>query len=199
MTFSNVADLCFTWTINDFEKSSIDYLKKKSLSSPLFTTLIEPNRQWHLDLFITEKFGEHCERCKTRVKNAKTTIESCNLKVDRRIINLELVCDKIIENPADIKVNISILENLEKLYTRNFLVSGEETMFSFDNFIDFDELMKIINNDQLEILVEMFLRDEVKIADLKMFTNSKFLSDIQILIQGQKFYAHKVNLVLNFI
>lgn len=191
MEYSNVADTCFTWTINNFINN--DAVKKDCLRSSNFTSSIEPNRQWNLFLTINEKLGEHCDRCKA-IKPKKYSLEPCNVKLEKKIIQLFMICNKISENPVDMKVALSIMRNNEKIYTRSFIVttSGEETNFGFDNFIDFDELMIIINGNQLEIFVEIFFKTDEINVEFKEFMNSEFLSDVQIFIQEQKFYAHKV-------
>lgn len=187
MEFSKVADTCFTWTINDFGELNIDSLPEKNFTSTNFTTLKDPNRNWQLLLSINKlnQIFRSISKCDNSNCLKKT--------LTKKIINLKIFCNETTTNPEDMKVNISMKNNFEKL-TRSFIISGNEKEFFYENIIDCETMLKMIQDGKLEIFVEMFFRIEKKIKFFEIIRNSEFLSDIQILIMGRKFYAHKVKI-----
>lgn len=185
MEFSKAADTCFTWILTDFDISNNDSLQEKTYTSTNFTTLKEPNRNWHLLLSVNKvsQIFRSTPKCDNSNCSKKT--------ITKTLIDLKMICNESIPHPEDMRVDISIKNNFEKL-TRSFIISGKEKEFGFENFIDCEAMLKMVHQGKLEIFVEMFFHNSERIKFFDIMRNSEFLSDIQILIAGCKFYAHKV-------
>lgn len=180
MAFSKVPDKCFLWRLNEFNGKNIDTLEEKTYLSSKFTTSVEPNREWKLQLTVKRPTAANCSYCGRR-----------NIKS----VDIKLIYNQNIPNPEDIKVDVSIKKNVEKI-TRSFIISGTNREFGYENFMDSETMLKMVHKGILEITVELFLKNEKK--QFEVSPNYKFLHDIQINIQGQKFYAHKVIKLFQF-
>ncbi|XP_033221404.1 leucine-zipper-like transcriptional regulator 1 homolog [Belonocnema kinseyi] len=221
MVFSEVPDTSFTWIIPDFEnvlKSSNDI----SFYSPNFTTSQDPNRKWYMFLCLEEKSTEHCDRCKTYEKYLKnrdeisirvgknspvrkksSTVKDtqqnatlqriCNPKFKKKRIYLKFKCDELFGEALELKVQISIVNPTGKMFSRSFILSGDEVSYVFNDFIDPEDLGKFLDNGKLEILAEIFFPERA--TNRKNFEdclNVEFLSDVQLLIGEDRISAHKV-------
>ncbi|XP_043468167.1 uncharacterized protein LOC122502276 [Leptopilina heterotoma] len=177
MAFSKNADTVFRYEINGFNGATVDSLQEKTYSSPKFTTSVEPRREFHLN-FSIQKFsdGSSSQNCRYCSRPSK------------KMINIKLICSKNIPNREDLKVQVSIKNDIEKV-TRSFLICGTENEFNFQNIMDGETMLKIVQEGRLEVIVEIFL----KIDQQESFetSNLEFLTDCKIYIQEEIFEAHK--------
>lgn len=184
MEFSKVPDTCFTWTLNDFEEFNIDSLPEKSFSSANFTTLRDPSRKWQLLLSI-DKLNQ-IYRSSSKCDNS-----NCFKKtITKKMVNLKILSNGLASNSENIRIDISMRNNFEKL-TRSLIVSGSMEEYTYENFIDCGAMLKMVQEGKLEIFVEMFFPDEKNVKYLDIIRSSEFLSDVKILITDRTFYAHK--------
>lgn len=186
MAFSKIADTYFAWNFDYFQNSTVDSLEEKTYHSPEFITSVYPYSEWNLVLSV-RKHQDKIVLPNRGYYDHYDYQRDNRTRIIKKLIDIELICNEKVPIPKDIKVNITIGVGIEAV-TKS-CIFGNEKKISFYNFIDCETMLK---KDYMQIIVQMFLRTKTN-QSFTDFTNSEFLSDLQIFIKEKKFYVHKVN------
>ncbi|XP_043473654.1 uncharacterized protein LOC122505856 [Leptopilina heterotoma] len=189
MAFSNVPDTRYSWLCKYIKETDINNLREQSFYSPQFSTSEDLKRKWCLCLSIRKN------------ELLKSYSSSRFTPKYMAVIDIKLVCNENVFYRQDMKVNVSVIKDSNNKIFQSFVISGNGREFGCENFTDYKTLIKMLQNDyddngvetsKLEIMVEFYCKIKEDIKSFEPFTNSEFLSDFQIFVQGETFYVHKI-------
>ena len=131
---------------------------------------------------------------KDSLQNVNALPRTCIPKVDRKSLGLEFKCTEFFEEALNFKVELSIVNPTGKMFSRSFIFSGLEESNGFHNFIQLEDLTKILQDGKLEILAEiMFPKSGIEKNNFEDFLDAEFLSDVELPVGEDRISAHKAS------